>query len=53
MNNYWIKTKGLADCSVKRVYQTAILNYKNASLDNLPDSNLFNYTTINSTGKVS
>ncbi|CAF0713230.1 unnamed protein product [Brachionus calyciflorus] len=50
-SNYWIKAKGWADCSVKKVYQTAFLKYHDSfDKDNLPDLNELNYENASRNG---
>lgn len=58
IKNYWIRVKGYADCSVFKVFETAILNYydssnNNSNYDSLPsDPNLLNYETLTRPGLV-
>ncbi len=52
IKNYWIKAKGFADCSVKSVYQTAILNYENETASSIPLESSFNYSTMDRSGVV-
>jgi L-ascorbate oxidase len=56
VGNYFIRTKGLADCKPFGAYQTAILNYKNDGYlekDSLPDNVTFTYDNMDRFGVVS
>ena len=49
--NYWIRVKGLADCSAKKAHQVAVLRYEGA-LPGLPTSDT-NYDAGKNPGIVS
>ena len=42
--NYWIKVKGLGDCEMHEVFETAILNYKRMAVKS-PKSSIDYYTS--------
>ena len=48
---YWIKAKGFADCSVYKVFETALLLYNPSNITNLIN-NTFNYDNMDRKGIV-
>lgn len=51
--NYWIKAKGLGDCDIEKVFQTAILNYDGVDEEDKPfGDEILDYDSIEVHGMV-
>jgi L-ascorbate oxidase len=52
INSYWLKVKGLSDCSVHKLFELAILKYRGDAISNSPIID-FDYHNITRDGLVS
>jgi len=53
VGNYWLRAKGFADCGNFKVFQTAVVNYKGAAIDETPNGPKLVYETMSRQGLVS